>query len=339
MYDPLENLFKKIQDSGGFVNAHCHLDRAYTLTKIDVEQGMIYAPLEKKWLLVDALKSELSENDYEERMKFAIRKQKEMGVSTCLSFIDIDPVVGMKAIKAATKVKQYAKEELDLDLLLASQTLKGVNNPDSLKLLEKALEDQMLDVIGSLPRADKDMDRHFDAIFAMARAAGLPVHSHVDQNNTPSEKETELLIRKVKQYAYQGKTTAVHSISLATQPKRYREKVYQMAKDVGLHFVSCPTAWIDHKRNETMMPFHNALTPVDELLDHDLIVAVGTDNINDVYKPFCNGDMKVELRLLLEGNKIYNSEKLFDISTRNGLVCCGKFGKVEIKKPTLKLLY
>ena len=88
-----------------------------------------------------------------------------------------------------------------------------------------------------------------------------------------------------------------------------------------------------------MMPFHNALTPVDELLDHDLIVAVGTDNINDVYKPFCNGDMKVELRLLLEGNKIYNSEKLFDISTRNGLVCCGKFGKVEIKKPTLKLLY
>jgi cytosine/adenosine deaminase-related metal-dependent hydrolase len=336
MYDPLVTLFERIKESGGFVNAHCHLDRAYTLTKVDVEQGMIYAPLEKKWLLVDALKAELSEDDYEIRMKFAIKKQKEMGVSTCLSFIDIDPVVGMKAINAAVKVKAYAKEELELDLLLASQTLKGVNNADSKKLLEKALQDQMLDVIGSLPRADRDMNRHFDTIFSMAREANLPVHSHVDQNNTPTEKETELLINKVKEFSYFGKTTAVHSISLATQKKGYRKMVYSMARDVGLNFVSCPTAWIDHKRNEMMMPFHNALTPVDELLEHNLVVAVGTDNINDVYKPFCNGDMKVELRLLLEGNKIYDSNKLFDIATRNGLICCGGG---TFQKPSLRLLY
>jgi len=329
MYSPLDQLFNDIKGRGGFVNAHSHLDRAYTLTKQDFEGKFIYAPLETKWLLIDTLKSILSEDDYEERMKHAIRKQAEMGVKTCLSFIDIDPIVGMKAISAAQKVKAFAKEELEVDLVLASQTLKGVNDPASRKLLENALADKMLDVLGSLPRADKDIDRHFDTLFSLARDTGLLVHCHVDQNNTPKEKETELLIQKTKKYQWAGKVTAIHSISLATHPKAYRQRVYQMAKSVGMKFVSCPTAWIDHKRNETNMPFHNALTPVDEMLEHGLIVALGTDNIQDLYKPFCDGNMRTELRLLLEGNKIYDSKKLLDIATVNGDIVCGKIEKVQ----------
>ena len=262
-------------------------------------------------------------------MKLAITKQAQMGVKTCLSFIDIDPIVGMKAISAAQKVKAFAKEELEIDLILASQTLKGVNEPKSRRLLENALADKMLDVIGSLPRADKDIDRHFDTIFSLARETNLPIHCHVDQNNTPKEKETEMLIQKTRQYQYAGKVTAVHSISLATHPKAYRHKIYEMAKGVGMRFVSCPTAWIDHKRNETKMPFHNALTPVDEMLEHGLIVAIGTDNIQDLYKPFCDGDMRTELRLLLEGNKIYDSQKLLDIATTNGEIVCGIIKKVR----------
>jgi len=324
MYSPLEKLFGDIESRGGFVNAHSHLDRAYTLTQLDIENQLIYAPLEQKWGLIDTIKSVLSEEDYESRMKEAVRKQSELGVQACLSFIDIDPIVGMKAINAAQKVKEYAKESLDFDLYLASQTLKGVNNPQSRKLLERALSDNLLDVIGSLPKADKDIDRHFDTIFSMARETNLQVHCHVDQNNTPKERETELLIDKTRQYNYAGKVTAIHCISLATQPKAYRKRVYEKAVNVGMKFVSCPTAWIDHKRNETQMPFHNALTPVDELLDYGLIVGIGTDNIQDLYKPFCDGDMKTELRLLLEGNKIYDSEKLLEIATRNGEIICGK---------------
>ena len=94
MFSPLDQLFNDIKERGGFVNAHSHLDRAYSLTKQDIEAGFIYAPLESKWLLIDTIKSVLSEQDYENRMKLAITKQAEMGVSTCLSFIDIDPIVG-----------------------------------------------------------------------------------------------------------------------------------------------------------------------------------------------------------------------------------------------------
>ena len=30
---------------------------------------------------------------------------------------------------------------------------------------------------------------------------------------------------------------------------------------------------------------------------HDLVVAIGSDNIHDVYKPFSTGDMKTEIKI------------------------------------------
>ena len=47
-------------------------------------------------------------------------------------------------------------------------------------------------------------------------------------------------------------------------------------------------------------------------------VAIGSDNICDVYKPFSNGDMMVELRFLLESTHFYDIDSLVDIATTNG---------------------
>jgi len=49
-----------------------------------------------------------------------------------------------------------------------------------------------------------------------------------------------------------------------------------------------------------------------------LIVAIGSDNIHDIYKPYSDGDMMFELRLLLEACKIYDEHELVKIATTNG---------------------
>jgi cytosine/adenosine deaminase-related metal-dependent hydrolase len=96
-----------------------------------------------------------------------------------------------------------------------------------------------------------------------------------------------------------------------------------MSKDAGLSFIACPTAWIDSRRTETLSPTHNAITPVDELIEHDLIVALGSDNIHDVYKPYSTGDMRTELKFLLEATHIYDQEVLTKIATENGKIVIG----------------
>ncbi len=82
--------------------------------------------------------------------------------------------------------------------------------------------------------------------------------------------------------------------------------------------ICCPIAWIDHDRKETLQPFHNSIVPVEELVPAGVTVALGTDNIADLVKPFIDGDMWTELRFLLETCHFYDIDSLVKIATENG---------------------
>ena len=306
----MKNIIYKIKQNGGFVNAHSHIDRSNTSHYFSKSEQYLF--LKEKWKLVDKIKSESSFSSYKKRMLKCIQDQKEFGVTALLSFIDIDDVAGFRAIEAAAEVRS----ETQINFKIACQTLKGVLN----KKYESMIEQQMhsIDIIGSLPSADVDKALHLDKVMSWAKKYNKRLHVHVDQLNTSEEKETELLARKTIQWGLEEKVTAVHSISLACHPKNYRNEVYKMSRDAGLSFVSCPSAWIDHPRREDLAPIHNSITPADELIENDLIVAIGSDNIMDVYKPYCDGNMLFELRMLLEACKIYDEDQLVKIATTNG---------------------
>ena len=82
--------------------------------------------------------------------------------------------------------------------------------------------------------------------------------------------------------------------------------------------VVCPSAWIDSRRTEELAVTHNSIAPVEELVSEKITVALGTDNIYDIYKPFSDGDMWTELRFLLESCHFYDQKELVRISTTNG---------------------
>lgn len=314
MFDPLTELISQIKKIG-FVNAHAHLDRAYTVSKEDFSGSLIENHLFEKWKLVDKIKRESSEEDYFKRIVFACEQQKNRGVSHILSFIDIDSVVEHRAIDAAYAAKAEVAK-FGIDLRLACQTLKGVTDPKQKALIEARMS--FIDVIGGLPRVE-DFDAHMDVLCGWGRDTGKSLHIHVDQMNDPSEIETEMLALKAIEYELESKITAVHSISIAAHPKKYRKHVYSLARDAGLSFVSCPTAWIDHRRTDKEMPWHNAVTPVEEMVLYGLDVAIGSDNIHDIYKPYANGCMETELRVLLESTHFYDFKQLCKIATTNGL--------------------
>ena len=153
MFNPNELLIKKIQNNGGFVNAHAHFDRAFTVTEDNMEEVVNYH-LFDKWGFVDKFKRTASVEDYYNNFKQAIDRQLAMGVVAGLTFVDIDSVSEFRAIEAAQLAKKYGQEN-GFTLKLASQALKGVIAPKESRLLRKALEMDYLDVIGGLPNVDK----------------------------------------------------------------------------------------------------------------------------------------------------------------------------------------
>ena len=322
MFNPNHKLIQKIKEKGGFINSHAHFDRAYTVTEENMEKVVNYH-LFDKWQFVDKFKRKAEVSDYINNMMKAIKQQINHGVTGALTFVDIDSVCGFKAIEAAQIVKKEAKY-LGFDLKICSQALKGVLNHKENKLLRKALELEYLDVIGGLPKADEaQAQAHLDQILFLGKEYGKRVHVHVDQLNDSLEKETELLALRTIHWGIEGRVTAVHGISIAAHPKEYRERIYGLARDAGLSFITCPTAWIDSRRKEWLSPTHNSITPVEEMLKHGLTVAIGSDNIHDVYKPFSDGNMMTELKFLLECLHLYDIESLVDIATKNGRLVIG----------------
>jgi hypothetical protein len=59
------------------------------------------------------------------------------------------------------------------------------------------------------------------------------------------------------------------------------------------------------------------------MLEYGLTVAIGSDNIHDVYKPYSTGDMSTELKFLLEALHMYDPSILSKIATKNGRLVIG----------------
>lgn len=316
--DLKEKILREIIKRGGWVNAHCHLDRAFTLSPNNFH--FTSSTLQEKWHLVDELKRNSSVANIYDRMAFALENMLKQKVQAVGSFIDIDEVVKDKAIKAAQKLRSRYSKQIKIKFI--NQVLKGVIKRQARYWFD--LASQFVDIIGGLPGKDKEKEEeHLDIIFDTASKLKKMVHIHVDQCNTQKEKETELLVKKIIQHDMSSKATAIHCVSLSTHPISYRKKIYQKIKKTKTMVVSCPSAWIDSRRTEELTPTHNAIAPVEELCASGIIVGLGTDNIIDIYKPFSDGDMWTELRFLLESCHFYEIDQLVKIATDNGLKILG----------------
>jgi len=309
---------QKIMDKGGWVNTHNHLDRAYTLNAETFPYTNAY--LKDKWYIVDKMKSESTVDQIYGRMAKATESFLEQGVQALGTFIDIDDIMKDKSIKAAIRLRDNYGS--DIDIKFVNQVLKGVIDPTSRQWFD--LGAQFVDIIGGLPaKDDGHEEEHLDILLTTAKSMGKMAHVHIDQFNSPDEKETELLARKTIEHGMQGRVVGVHGISIGAHPLAYRKELYGLMREADLMMIACPTAWIDHDRSERLVPSHNSVTPIDELLPEGITVGLGVDNISDVYKPYSDGNMWTELRVALESCHFYDIDQLVNLATTNGLRVLG----------------
>lgn len=318
--DPKQILLQKIKDNGGWVNSHTHIDRSYIIN--DENYALTGDPLHLKWDHPDEFKKKVTVDDIVKHMSQVIENQLAQGVQAIGSFIDCDSVVEDKNLKAAETIKSKYKDQIKIKFI--HQPVKGLMDETERKWFLEAAE--FVDIIGGLPERDSEIKigvdkkaEHLDILFEAAKKHNKPLHIHVDQYNSPEQRDTELLINKTREHGFKGKVSAVHCISVAAQPKDYRQKIYEGLVEQDITVIACPSAWIDSRRSENLAPSHNSVTPIDEMIPAGVRVALGTDDIADIYKPFSDGDMWTELRFLLEATHLYDIDALTEIATTNGL--------------------
>lgn len=314
-WDIQADLISRIEKAGGWVNCHAHIDRAYTLTQENFH--LSERQRSEKWKLNAELRRSSTVDQIYDRMSRTIERLLEQNVTALASFIDVDGDVKDKAIKAAARVRErYGKE---LKILFLNQSSYGLfdTEKDSRQWFEVGAE--FADIIGGLLKADQGReDEHLDILLSTAKNQGKMLHVHVDELNIPEEREAQLLAEKTIEYGMEGKVVGIHGISINARPKPEREKMYTLFKKAGMMFISCPVSWLNERRSEELSPIHNPITPVDEMMEYDIPVGIGSDNISDIWMPFNTADMWLDMRVLLEAARIHDLDALVKIATSNG---------------------
>lgn len=313
MFEPKQIILDKIKANGGWVNAHAHIDRAYT---VDEKLYKLANKLRhEKWILNTDLRKASTVPQVYDRMARALELMISQGVYAIGSFVDIDPFMKDKAIKAAQKIKALYKKQIKIKFI----------NHSSYGILTKETRDwfeigtDFADIIGGMVKANQeDKDKYLDIILQTAKSKGKMIHVHVDEENSSSEKETELLAKKTIEHGMKGKVVGIHGISINCHPKKYREKLYKLMKEANLMMIACPISWLNSRRSEELTPTHNPTTPADEMVEGGITVGIGTDNIADLFMPYNDGNLWNDLRALMEMNRLYDIDELVKIATVNG---------------------
>lgn len=311
-------LLGRIEELGGFVNCHAHFDKAYLIAPELLPSG--HLSLETKWNYFKKLKENYTELDLYTRMRRVIESMIKQGVKVMLTHVDVDSTVKLLTVEVALKVKKEFQDKIEI--LLATQSLQGIFDKQERLWFEKACE--LVDVIGGLPSKDwPNKEQHLDLLLKIAKSHGKLVSIHIDQENNPNEKESELLAKKAIEHGMEGRVLGVHAISLAAQEDSERKRICKMFKKAGISIVVCPAAAISMKMLPFQAPLHNAIAPLVDLLESEVNVCLGTDNIYDPFMPFADGDMWFETRSLMEANRFYDLERIARIATTNGRKALG----------------
>ena len=312
-------------DAGGnlvtesFVNAHLHLCKVYTLSMMDEEALKDYhSEGMGKAMTAIELAARVKEN-YDQswivpNVRKAMALSAKFGCTHTRAFADVDSKAKLEGIKALIKVRDEFKGIVEIQVVAFAQD-GVVREPGAADLVRQAM-DLGADVVGGIPWiefTDADIAEHVKVIFDVAEEFDKPVSMLVDDAGDPGLRSLELMAIETIQRNWHGRSLAHHARAMALYPKPYLQKVAALMKKAQMGVVSDPHTGPLHAR-------------VRELLEENVLVCLGQDDISDAYYPFGRNNMLEVAFLnshLLWMTTRKDMDTLYDMVTTEAAKCIG----------------
>jgi cytosine/creatinine deaminase len=305
-----------------FVDIHLHLDKCLTGEWIRTATDATAGSLEVIPAAA-AVKKRFTEEDILKRAGQAIETSVGRGCTAIRSFVDVDTIGGLTALRALIRAKSDYSKLVDLQITAFPQ--EGILRDEGAEeLLYKAMEIGA-DVVGGIPWyeiTEEDSKRHIDIVFEIAKRFDKDIHMLVDDTEDPSSRNIEFLLAKTLKENYLGRVSATHCRGALESPNdSYAKKVIALAKKTGTTIVENPHISLMMYGRNDKFPIRRGITRVREFLKAGVNVAIGQDDIDDPYYPFGKGDM-LELAYFMCHSAFLGStaemESAYDMVTYNG---------------------
>jgi cytosine deaminase len=306
-----------VLDAGGnlvtesFYNPHLHLDKVYTLDRMDelALQSYQAAGMGKAMNAIELaarVKDEYDQAWILPNVRQALQLAARNGNTHIRAFADVDRKARLVGVEALLAAKQEFAGVIDLQVVAFPQD-GIVREPGAEALVRQAME-LGADVVGGIPWiefTEADAQYHVDAMFTIAEEFDKPVSFLVDDAGDAGLRTLEMMAVRAIQQGWQGRAMAHHARAMALYPKPYLQKVIALLKQAEMYVVTDPQTGPLHAR-------------VRELLEEGAFVCLGQDDISDAYYPYGQNNMLEVAFLashLLWMTSAANMETLYDMVT------------------------
>ena len=296
----------------GLVDAHFHLDKAFLLDRCTAVAGDFGEAMRETL----HAKQNFTVADIQTRASRSIEAAIAFGITAMRSHVEVDPTIGLRAIEALLPLRERYAWGLTLQLAVFAQ--EGItNHPGSIELLRQALQ-MGGDLIGSAPYADPDPAANIRMIFDLAAEFDCDVDFHLDFLDDDAPLSLPLVIAETQQRGWQGRVCLGHMTKLAKLPPA---ELNAMATDLaaaGSSILALPASDLYMMSRRDTHNVRRGVAPIHTLAAQGVNVGLATNNVQNLFTPFGDGDVLKICTLLaqvLQLGTVQAQQQCLDMAT------------------------
>jgi cytosine deaminase len=269
----------------GFVDAHIHLDKAFLLEQRPAQVGDFAEALTETF----RLKSQYTVADIQTRARAVLERAIAFGVTAMRSHVEVDPVLGLTSLEALRPLQQEYAWGLTLQLAIFAQ--EGITNqPGTEALLRQAMA-QGGQVIGSAPYVDPDPRRNIEIVFDIAQEFDCDVDFHLDFLDDDQPLQLPLVLAETHKRGWQGRVCLGHMTKLAGLPPEDLQAIAADLQAAGISVLALPASDLYMMARQDRYNVRRGVAPLHLLHDWGVNVGTATNNIQNLFTPFGDGDV------------------------------------------------
>ncbi|MDD9269322.1 amidohydrolase family protein [Paenibacillus sp. GCM10023248] len=292
----------------GFVDAHMHLDKAFSLASVGNRSGT----LEEAVLNYSQASPAFTKQDIKARIMRSAMQALSFGTTHIRTHLDfnlrVSREVALRTIEAALEAKEALASYVTIQLFpMCPYNFMSLDA----EAIEEALR-MGVDGIGGAPHLSITPKEDIDYVFKLAEKYDVPVDLHCDETDNPAMRTVLHIAERTKSQGYEGRVTVDHLCALASMTDADAHGIINRMADARLKAVSLPAVNLYLQGRHDSFPVRRGVTRLKEIWEAGIPIAVASDNIHDPFHPFGRGDL---LQIALIGSYAAHMGRPDDLRT------------------------
>jgi cytosine deaminase len=266
-----------------FADLHLHADRAFALGP--------RAPrsLADAVSLVAEIKRACTEELVRQRASKLFGRSLAHGSLRMRTHVDVDELVDGRTLRGVVAAREELAGRVEVEIVAFATAHTNPASADGERRLREALA-AGADLLGAVPAFHPDPTASVESLLDLAVASGVGADIHLDETVDSTGFQLELLADATLARGLEGRITASHCCALASVDTATARRTIEKVAAAGITVIALPALNLYLEDRGEATPRRRGITLVHELVEADVPVRFGSDNVGDVFYPYGDAD-------------------------------------------------